>query len=249
MSKYSKLPDNIIKIKLEKLITEEGLDNELKGKIKSSLDPFDRKEAETLCIEAETKVNEFKKSIKKVEETLKISSNVIQICKDEDDEIKEEKKTFILSIPKTEWTALKNSMGIPIVDENDQPIFNNLKEQFLDSINKSPVKLYKARYYDRSIFSENWQFKFINLNSGFAREFEELNDNCFTCFRLSIDPETKECIYESWWIVNSIETLEFILGDDYKYFIWTDFSEERQIFTTEFMKQENPKYLSEVYLH
>lgn len=244
MSKYSKLPDATIKIKLEKLISP-LLSEELTEKIKLALNPFNRSIAELLCIEVETILVNIKKTI---EETKKVHVEII--VKEEDEEVfKEEKKEFTSLITKAEWTEFKNSMGVPLLNEDDTPLYDSLKDQFLATYKRFNLNLVKARYYDKSKFSEAWKFKFVNLNNGFSKEFEPFKDYLYTCFRLSVDPITNECIYESWWIVNSSDSMDKIMGSDYSYFEWTDICEsEKEQFLLEFMKTKDSKYLAESYI-
>lgn len=250
MSKYSKLPDTTIKIKLEKMISD-SLSKELVERIKFALDPFDRSLAEPLCIEVEIKLAEIKKitdELKKVEAARLAAEKAAEVKEeDEEDLTKEEKKEFTPIITKNEWTELKNSMGVPLLSEDDTPMFHDLKTQFLSTYKRLKVNLIKARYYDKSKFSEDWKFKFVNLNNGFAKEFELFKDYLYTCFRLSVDPETQECIYESWWIVNSSDGMDTILGSDYEYFEWTEISDLDK-FLLEFMKSNDPKYIAESYI-
>jgi hypothetical protein len=254
MSKYSNLPDAIIKIKLKKLISDD-LSEELRENIKIALDPFDRTSVEILCFEAEKSIADRKKLLEEYRknEAVKLANEKKSDSKTSeinDNDLKEIKKEFIPIVTTDEWTSLKNSMGVSLKDDNEIPIYSDLKSQFIDTINKSIFKLFKARYYDKSKYSEGMKFKFVNLNNGFGKEFEPWNKYCFTCFRLSINPETEECIYESWWIVNSPESMNIILSSDYEYFEIEDLTEtDKSEFAIEFMKSSNPKYISECYLH
>jgi hypothetical protein len=253
MTKYSNLKDEILKTKLRQLMSKD-IDEETISRIKNSLDSFDRITCENLAIEVEGIIAENKK--RKLEEEARIKAELDAKSKadaeneDVETHIPEVKKTFPKKLNKEEWTELKNSMGIFRKDEDDNPIFNSLEEQFIDTCMKLSPFYYKARYYDKSKFIESMKFKYLNLNEGFIQEFREINEYAFICFRLSIDPDTNECIYESWWIVNCLVPLSDILGSDYNYFEWyeLDSNNERE-FLIEMMKSKDPKYISELYNH
>lgn len=267
MSKYSKLPDATIKIKIEKLISSD-ITEDVKKEIESALNPFDRSVAEYLCIKVEKSIADGKKLLEEYRKIDSTKSKEITKKTEDDiegefssdaktagisaDDLKEINKEFTPIISPNEWNAMKNLMGVPLKDENEVPIYPDLKTQFMNGFPKYSLKMYKGIYYDNPKFSETWKFKFVNLNNGFSKEFESLNKCCYTCFRLSIDSETNNCIYESWWVVNSNDSMNAILDlnpEDPAFKLEEIPRESISTFAFEFMKSNNPKYLSESYVH
>lgn len=170
----------------------------------------------------------------------------------EDDEEKEEEKEKELPtlISKQDFTNIKNSFGIMRVDENDQPLFPSLFEQFTNEIIKFPkLKLYRALYKDQIEYNSDKEFMHKNLNVGFPLLFDNLKQYVFTCFRFSVNPLSGKCIYSSLWIINADLPLSEFLGDDYQLFNFTEQSfESIQSFLTDFKKTDSDVYINEVYL-
>lgn len=239
MSKYIKLSESILRMKLEKLISDE-MPEAINQNIREILASYDHEKAATLASEAEKTKSELakKKEVPKVVE------------KEESYADKEKEFTKILS--DAEFRAIKDSFGILKKDENDIPFYSSLSDQFIDIMSKNQsLRFLRAKYYDFPVFDESMEFRFVNTNIGTAKSFEGYEKYFFICFRLFVDPETNVCTYESLWIVNTSDSLEtVVIPSDYPYFTWEEISDSDRVnFVREFLKisVDDPSYKSEAY--
>lgn len=233
MSKFAKLSDEIMRKKLNSSISNDFPD-ELNIKINEILSNFDRKIAEELCIEIET--------------TTKIIKEKKRHEQEENISYKEE-KNFEIIIDKNDFTSLKNSFGIIQEDENGEPLFSSLDEQFKNELSKYSLRLYRAEYYEKIDYNPDKEFIHKNLNIGLVNQFDDLKDYVFACFRFFVDPLENKCVYVSWWIINAKEPLSEILGIYYDNFIFTEISlSNRETFVNAFKKSDSIAILNEKYL-
>lgn len=242
---YSKLSDEVIKRKMNSLISDDSSD-ELNKKIKESLLNFTRPLADELCLNAERFIKETRNNRKKLIDEERRKESKEKIIQEEIDD----KKELPSIISKQDFINLKNSFGIMSFNENDEPLFNSLFEQFSNVINKYPqLKLYKALYKDQIKYNSDKEYIHKNLNLGFPILFDGLKDYIFTCFRFSVNPLSGNCIYSSLWIVNSELPLFELLGDDYYLFNFTEQSfDSIELFIQDFKKTDSDIYIGEVYL-
>lgn len=251
-SKYSKLPEKTLRIKLEKF-DKSFLPEAIIKEIEDTLSNYEQEKAALLALEVENFIANAKKAEKlRLEEEHK---------KRVDDELEADEKIFETVkreynkiISDSDFNSVKSAFGIPLKDEYDNLIYQSLSEQFHVWMQKfSNLKFLRAKLNEEHQFTESNGFKLINTNKGMPQTFEGYEKYFFTCFRLFVDPESQKCRYESLWIVNTSDSLEEkVIPFDYKYFTWEDVpDEERYSFICEFIKLEpdsESAYKSECYL-
>lgn len=254
-SKYSKLPEKTLRIKLEKM-DRTLLSDILIDRIEFILANYDQEMAASLAFEAETDIANSKKIQKAKEDEEKRLAAEEKAKEDAERAAElsnEEKKEFNRIIEYADFTAVKNAFGVFKKDENENPLFSSLNDQFHDHMKTvNNLKYMRAVSIEEPIFDEDMSFKFLNTNTGYPQSFEGYEGVFFICFRLFVDPDTKQCKYESLWIINSDDDLEnTIIPFDYKYFIWEGVPEsERYKFICEFLKLTpgvDENYKSECY--
>ena len=115
--------------------------------------------------------------------------------------------------------------------------------------NLCKLKLYKANYKESIRFDEDKDYIHKNLNGGFVNIFEDMKDYIFAVFRLNINPLNGNCIYSSWWIVNSFSDIRSLIKSDSSMFDFTEVNQENiSEFLHEFKKCEPGTVLDEKYL-
>lgn len=256
-SKYSKLPEKTLRMKLEKMdrtmLSMITIDH-----IVDVLENYNHELASLTAVEAENEIITFKASKKAKEDEEKRIAAEEKARDDEErakdlSETEELKREYNKIISDSEFVAVKNAFGVFKKDENDVPLFNNINDQFHDHMkNCDNLKYMRAVGTDKPVFDESMEFKFVNANTGNPQSFEGYERVFFTCFRLFVDPLTKQCKYESLWIINSDDDLEkTIIPFDYKYFEWESVPvDERYGFICEFLKltpDMDENYKSECY--
>lgn len=260
-SKYLKLPEATLRMKLSKL-DRNFLPANVVEDIVNILDNYNQEVAASLAFEAELSILDFKKKIKAKEDEEKKIALELKIKEDaektaESALTEEVKRVFTTIISDSDFVAVKNAFGVFKKDENDIPLFSNINDQFHDHMKQldegqTGLRYLRAVSVDKPIFDENMSYRFINTNVGNAQSFEGYEKVFFICFRLFVDPVTLECKYESFWIVNTSDDLaESVIPFDYKYFEWEEIcSSERYAFICEFLKltpDVDENYKSESY--
>lgn len=215
MSKYSKLSDVVMQKKVSAFLLTE-IPEEKKQEINNCLNPFDRVKVEDLCNELEIIVKDIKDR-KKTEELERLKREAEEKLKREAEEefIKDPEKEYSTIISKEEFTSVKDSFGIMKEDENGNPIFSSLDEQFLDEMKKYPqLKLYVVSYIDVQDYDIDKGYIHKNFNLMLPDRFDYLRKIAFACFRFTTNPLTNKCIYISYWIVNCSTPLRELFADD-----------------------------------
>lgn len=250
-SKYIKLPEKTMRMKLEKL-DRTFLSMITIDRICCILEDYDQTLAADLAFKAETEILEAKKVIKaKEDEEKKVKEQ--EKLKDDEETFEEVKREFDTIISHVDFVGVKNAFGVVKKDEDDKPLFSSLTDQFLDHISNTPnLRYMRCVSTERPTFNESMAFKFLNTNTGMPLSFEGFEKVFFICFRLYVYPTTNECRYESLWIINTNESLsETVIPFDYKYFEWEEvLDSERQDFISKFLKLDldvNTNCKSEVY--
>lgn len=246
--KYSRLSDDVIKKKLNVLLSDESLG--LSERINFILTNFDREQSENLLSEAEKKVIEIKEMKRKEDEENKRLEQLA--AEKENERIRKEKEEKIQRyrplVEPSEFAGVKTSFSFIKENENGEPIFENIDDQVKFCLTEHPFKLYKAVYRERNIYDENKSFLHTNLNSGFSGVFSELKDYMYACFRLIINPLDGSCLYNSWWIINSELSIEEVLGSDSILFDFKEVpSNKIEDFIMEFKRSDLVDILDETY--
>jgi len=284
-SKYSNLPIDILRKKINGMKNPD-LSEKLTTEISSS-DILSKDELLILISKLEEEIKKIKEQKKVEEERLKkerTESNAAaqlslseQIEKDaelERERLKQREKERIESmiIPSDKFKELKSAFGILKKDENDVNLFDSLDEQFrvelkshesvernidCGDVKKKGLRLFRAKYNIRTPYMESKEFMHVNQNKGFVQAYEDSSGLLFACFRLFKNVLSDECVFSSWWIVNSTFPLAKILdetqtdesGNIILPFDFTEVSaDELDSFLDEFKKSDSDNVINEIYL-
>jgi hypothetical protein len=130
---------------------------------------------------------------------------------------------------------------------------NNDYSQFIELVKIHNFKLYKVNYKYSSDKDGAPSFSAKNLIGGFVRNFDDLRKYfmiCFRCFKNDVVPVTYS--YPSYWIVNSEDPLEKIIGSLYEDFEFTEIDENsKDNFYIEIqkIKVDDESLITEAYVH
>jgi len=265
MSKYSKLKNIVIQKKLdanikkltslsqydsEEIITE--VNNLVRYVDDDTYSSEDRTNAEEVLTKIENILSDFKKiEDKKIADKKKLDKE-LKIA--EEKRLKEEKLLNVEVVPETiisdsEFKNLKSAFGIHQLDEDDRLLFENLDDQFRSEMSRHNLKLYRCIYNDLIPFDEDKIYIHSNLNTGFDSMFKSLSKYLFCCFRFNKNVLTDNCSYISYWIVNSPDGIEGVIGDDCSMFDIEEIKySDIDFFLSSFKKCDTDLVLSEVYI-
>ena len=130
---------------------------------------------------------------------------------------------------------------------------NNDYSQFIELVKIHNFKLYKVNYRYSSDKDGAPSFSAKNLVGGFVRNFDDLRKYfmiCFRCFKNDVVPVSYS--YPSYWIVNSEDPLEKIIGSLYEDFEFTQIKDDKKDnFYIEMQKTnvEDESLITESYVH
>jgi hypothetical protein len=130
---------------------------------------------------------------------------------------------------------------------------NNDYSQFIELVKNHNFKLYKVNYKYSSDKDGAPSFSAKNLVGGFVRNFDDLRKYfmiCFRCFKNDVAPVSYS--YPSYWIVNSEDPLEKIIGSLYEDFEFTEIKEEEKdnfYIEIQKIKIEDENLITEAYVH
>lgn len=252
-SKYIRLPEKTLRLKLEK-IDRSMISMETCELIMETLYDYNHMEAACLAVKVEKEVSEYKKLVKEKEdeEKRKTAEEKAKNTND-DDNLNNKKLDFNKILSSADFRAVKDAFGVFKKNENDVPLYESLNDQFHDHMKTVPqLRMMRGTLLESLTFDDSKSFRYINTNTCGARSFEGYEEYFFICFRLFVDPDTKQCTYESLWIINTSDSLsETVIPFDYKYFDWEEVPEEdRRKFVCEFLKMtpgSDDNYKSEIY--
>ena len=128
---------------------------------------------------------------------------------------------------------------------------NNDYTQFNELVKAHEFKLYKVNYKYSSDKDGAPSFSAKNLVGGFIRNFDDLRKYFMICFRcIKHDTEPITYSYPSYWIVNSIEPLQNIIGSLYDDYEFVECNEKEDFY--KLIYKMNPDYenlITEGYVH
>lgn len=95
--------------------------------------------------------------------------------------------------------------------------YNNEMDAFKAGV--TPFKLYVADYFGADEFDGKPAFIIKNRNKGFVQSLDSKRAYLFVAFKCY--KENDSVVFRRYWIINSIESLEKILPDEYNFFIFS----------------------------
>lgn len=109
------------------------------------------------------------------------------------------------------------------LDSLKRAFSNKEYDDFKRLLEETPYKYYKGKYKDSSEFKGRPDFVIQNRNKGFiqSEELESKRAYLFVAFHCFKDDELH---FESYWIVNTEDSLESLLGEDHSSFDFTPVS-------------------------
>lgn len=125
----------------------------------------------------------------------------------EDDEVYEE--------PVKKFDTITN------MEDMKRAFFNGELAQFEEIFLSHPFKLYKMNYIYNSDKDGVPDFSAKNLLKGFVRNFDDYRKYFMICFRCWKAQDEKKYRYDSFWIVNTNEPVQNIIGST-----WEDFESD-----------------------
>jgi len=180
-------------------------------------------------LEEKTKKQEKQEKPKKSEED-----------EEEDDVIKEVKPTY---------STITN------MEDIKRAFFSKEYDSFYQLVRQHPFKYYSVNYKYSSDNTGRPSYVAKNLLRGFVQGLDDYRKYLMVCFRCKRcnDPTTTEYIYPSYWIINSNDDIQTMLGslyDDYEFTLVED--DEINDFLHRMEKTEDDSdesLIGEVYLH
>lgn len=141
------------------------------------------------------------------------------------------------------------------MEDIKRAFFSKEYETASQLIDQHPFKFYKGcyKYADDNTGRPTYIAK--NLLRGFVQNLDDYRKYLMVCFRCILNnAETKEYRYPSYWIVNSNDDLNTILGDLYNDFVFTELTDKERIVSMLRRMQKNEDenddaLIGEVYLH
>ena len=131
--------------------------------------------------------------------------------------------------------------------------FSGEYEQFNNQMKEYNFKLYNVNYKYSSYKDGAPDYIAKNLIRGFVRNFDDLRKYFMICFRcISNNTNPNSYSYPSYWIVNSNDSVEKIIGSLYEEFDFVEVTEEtRELFLSNLQKMnpDNEFLLGEAYVH
>ena len=128
---------------------------------------------------------------------------------------------------------------------------NNDYTQFNELVKAHEFKLYNVNYKYSSDKDGAPTFSAKNLVGGFIRNFDDLRKYfmiCFRCIKHNTEPVTYS--YPSYWIVNSNEPLQNIIGSLYDDFEFTLVTENDEFYKSMYKTvTEDENLITEGYVH
>ncbi len=128
---------------------------------------------------------------------------------------------------------------------------NNDYTQFNELVKAHEFKLYKVNYKYSSDKDGAPTFSAKNLVGGFIRNFDDLRKYfmiCFRCIKNDTTPVTYS--YPSYWIVNSPEPLQNIIGSLYDDFEFVECNDKEEFYNLMYkLNSEDESLITEGYVH
>jgi hypothetical protein len=104
------------------------------------------------------------------------------------------------------------------MEDMKRAFFNGDLEQFESIFRSFPFKVYKMNYRYNSDKDGAPDFSAKNLLKGFVRNFDDYRKYFMICFRCWKAQDKNEYKYTSYWIINTLEPVQNIIGST-----WEDF--------------------------
>lgn len=138
------------------------------------------------------------------------------------------------------------------MEDIKRAFFSKEYETALELIQQHPFKFYKGCYKYADDNTGRPAFVAKNLLRGFVQGLDDYRKYLMVCFRcIIVNAETKEYKYPSYWIVNSNDNLQTILGSLYDDYEFTEVENIVEMYQN-MRKNENENdetLVGEVYLH
>lgn len=146
----------------------------------------------------------------------------------------------------------KNYQTITNMEEIKRAFFNNEYNQFEELVKVHSFKFYNCNYKYSDDKNNSPEFSARNLLKGFVRNLEDYRKYfliCFRCYKIN----DVQYSYPSYWILNSTDTLESILGSLYDDYIFEEINNLDK-FLIDIRKIKSDDYelnylIGEAYLH
>ena len=163
-----------------------------------------------LLNEENTKLKEMAKASRPPAQPIKEKKQILQPVQvkkvKEDKELDEElEETF--EEPVKKFDVITN------MEDMKRAFFNGDYETFENIFLSNPFKIYRMNYKYNSDKDGVPDFSAKNLLKGFVRNFDDYRKYFMICFRCLKAQDKNEYKYDSYWIVNSNEPVQNIIGD------------------------------------
>ena len=109
-----------------------------------------------------------------------------------------------------------------------------------------PFTLYSAEYNDSSEYDGRPEFILVNKNKGFVQSMDEYRPYFYIAF--SCHKNDGKVCFNSYWIVNTSDSLDKVLGSDYESFKFKQVTDVKEFVNT-FKTGGNDNPISLAYLH
>lgn len=107
-------------------------------------------------------------------------------------------------------------------------------------------KLYSTDYTDSAEYSGRPEFILVNKNKGFVQSMDEYRSYFYIAFSCYKKDDTVH--FKSYWIVNTNDPLDKVLGSDYESFKFEQMNDVKEFVNT-FKTGGTENLISLVYLH
>ena len=158
-----------------------------------------------------------------------------------------EKKAPPCSVEKEETfeDPVKTFDTVTNMEDLKRAFFNDDFPTFEKCVIENNLKFYNVTYKFSSDKDGAAEFSATNLVGGFARNFEEYKKYfmiCFRCWKL-IDSDINKYLYESVWLINTLEPIQNVIGDLYDDFDFVEINDSETFF--DLIKKANGKWKEE----
>ncbi len=124
--------------------------------------------------------------------------------------------------------------------------FNNQHDEFTKAIDQKEYKYMKCIYKYSSDYDNRPEFIARNFNRGLAKDLDDYR-KYFMCVFRCIKKENNTYEYVSYWIVNTNDSIDKIIGSRYDDFEWNE--TDKTLFIEKFNKSNEESVISEDYVH
>lgn len=207
-------------IQFERVVLSEGLDEE------TTLKMLNEENAKLKELVKANRPPALPKEEKPKQPEPKPKAEKTEKPKEEDDEDDEE----------THEEPVKKFTTITNMEDMKRAFFNGDLDVFSSQLKANPLKIFNVSYKFSSDKDGAPEFSAKNLVKGFVRSFNDHKKYFMICFRCWKNTENSTYRYDSFWIVNTSDSISDIIGGSYDDFEFVELDRTIEANLDEFIK-------------